>query len=284
MAITSPIKNLINAALSPVNLRIETRTAERFETERLTGLVARGHFGEPVFPVLPQFVNCDPSLIGEAINGFRHHTRKFSDANRNGYCFHNGWFVSPDAEVAYAITRTLQPRQIIEVGSGNSTQLFREAIDDSHFQTELVAIDPAPTKPIRDLAHRTIQARVENTSSSWFEDLQPNDILFIDSSHLVATGNDVVYLILNIIPKLKAGVVLHFHDVFLPYDYPQSWVVEHRWGFNEQYLIQALLQSSGCFEVLWPGHFLQRTWTRFAELFEFRPTGTATSLWLRKVT
>jgi hypothetical protein len=282
MAVTTQIKSWINAVLSPVNLRIETGTAERMETARLAGLVARGHFEEPAFPALPQFANCDPSMIGDAIQRFKEDTRRFCERNRDGYCFHNDFFMSPDAEVAYAMARTLRPRRIIEVGSGNSTQLFREAIYDSNSQTELVAIDPSPTKAIREVANRTIQTRVEDTSSSWFEDLQPNDILFVDSSHLVSTGNDVLHLIFNIVPKLKAGVVLHFHDIFLPYDYPQPWVVEQKRGYNEQYLIQALLQNSADLEVLWPGHFLQKTWTRFADLFEPRPAGTASSLWLRK--
>jgi hypothetical protein len=273
MGVTSEIKNWINAVLSPVNLRLETRTAERIETARLAGLVANGHFAKPAFPILPQFANCDPSNIADAICRFKDDTRRFCDRNRQGYCFHNDFFMSPDAEVAYAMARTLRPRRIIEVGSGNSTQLFREAIDDAHSQTELVAIDPSPTKAIREVADRTIQARVEDTSLSWFEDLQPNDVLFIDSSHLVSTGNDVVHLLLNIVPKLRTGVVLHFHDIFLPYDYPQSWVTEDKLGYSEQYLVQASLQNSDGFEVLWPGHFLQKTWTRFADLFEPRPKG-----------
>jgi hypothetical protein len=284
MAITSQIKGWINNVLSPVNLRIETRTAERIETARLAGLAASGHFAEPAFPILPQFVNCDPSIIGDSIHRFKDDTRRFCDRSREGYCFHNDFFMSPDAEVAYAIARTLRPRRIIEVGSGNSTQLFREAIDDSNSQTELVSIDPSPKKSIREVADRTIQARVEDTSSSWFEDLQPNDVLFVDSSHLVSTGNDVVHMILNIVPKLRPGVVLHFHDIFLPYDYPQLWIVAQRRGYNEQYLVQALLQNSSDLEVLWPGHFLQKTWTRFADLFEPRPMGAASSLWLCKAT
>jgi hypothetical protein len=284
MGATSEIKNWINAFLSPVNLRLETRTAERIETERLAGLVAKGHFAKPAFSILPQFASCDPSSIADAICSFKEDTRRFGDRNREGYCFHNDFFVSPDAEVAYAMVRTLRPRRIIEVGSGNSTQLFREAIDDAHSQTELVAIDPSPTKAIGEVADRTIRARVEDASPSWFEDLQPNDVLFIDSSHLVSTGNDVVHLLLNIVPKLKTGVVLHFHDIFLPYDYPQSWVTEDKLGYGEQYLVQALLQNSDGFEVLWPGHFLQKTWTRFADLFEPRPKGAASSLWLRKAT
>jgi hypothetical protein len=284
VAITTQIKGFINAVLSPVNLRIETRTAERIETARLAELVARCHFAQPVFPILPQFKNCDPSMIEGAIDKFRAETRRFCDRNREGYCFHNDFFVSPDAEVAYAVARTLRPRRIIEVGSGNSTALFREAICDSNSQTELVAIDPSPTKAIQEVADRIIQSPVEDTSSSWFEDLQPNDILFVDSSHLVSTGNDVVHLMLNIVPKLKAGVVLHLHDIFLPYDYPQQWIVEQRRGYNEQYLVQAWLQNSNDLEVLWPGHFLQKTWTRFADLFEPRPMGTASSLWLRKAT
>ena len=101
------------------------------------------------------------------------------------------------------------------------------------------------------------------------ETLKCNDILFIDSSHQIRIGNDVVKLLLDIIPALKKGVLVHFHDIFLPYDYPRQWIIDNRWEWNEQYLVQAMLQGSVEFEVLWPGHFLQRTFPNFANLFRF---------------
>ena len=76
---------------------------------------------------------------------------------------------------------------------------------------------------------------------------------------------------------------MHFHDIFLPFDYPREWIVDNKWTWNEQYLVQALLQGSTEFEVLWPGHFLQKTRPEFAGLFDYRYVGTASSLWLRRI-
>jgi hypothetical protein len=92
-----------------------------------------------------------------------------------------------------------------------------------------------------------------------------------------------VKLVLNIIPALETGVVVHFHDIFLPFEYPRAWIIDSRRKWTEQYLVQALLQGSHQFEVLWPGHFLQRTFVGLADYFDAKPPGTATSLWLRKV-
>ena len=116
-----------------------------------------------------------------------------------------------------------------------------------------------------------------------FHALREDDILFIDSSHAIKTGNDVVFLYLHVIPALAPGVLIHIHDVFLPYDYPKDWVMEKRWGFNEQYLVQSLLLFGDVFEVLWAGYFLQRSRADFATWFPHWRGQAATSLWLRKL-
>jgi hypothetical protein len=126
--------------------------------------------------------------------------------------------------------------------------------------------------------------RLEHVPPSELADtLHDGDILFIDSSHESRTGNDVVALFLKVIPALRPGVVVHVHDVFLPFDYPREWIVEQRWDWNEQYLVQAMLQGSHQFDVLWPAHFLQQTWPGFADHFGGRCRDNACSLWLRKI-
>jgi hypothetical protein len=94
----------------------------------------------------------------------------------------------------------------------------------------------------------------------------------------------VLHLFFNVLPALPSGVLIHVHDVFLPFDYPKQWIIDRRWeGFREQYVVHALLQGSREYEVLWPGHYLQRTLADFSSYFEFRPQGLAASLWLRKL-
>ena len=287
MAIKSRFRNWLNKWLALANLRIETRIAERTEMDRLLKLEQTGHFRRQVFPVLPQIARCDPNPLLEALDKYHEQTSRFARPRQDGmYSFSNDYFTSPDAEVAYALIRLLHPKRIIEVGSGNSTHLFREAITDGELDTKVVSVDPSPRREIESVANEVIRRRLEEVPPSQLQDvLQPDDILFIDSSHEIRSGNDVVTLFLNVLPKLHSGVVIHVHDIFLPFEYPQEWVIQNTLNVNwaEQYLVQAMLQGSDQFEVLWPGHFLQRTWPEFADHFDGKPIGIATSLWLRKV-
>jgi predicted O-methyltransferase YrrM len=285
MSVRSKVKYRVNEWLAHVNLRIETRTADRAERARLLNLEQKGHFGCQIVPLLPQIARCDPNPLLGALGKYREQTSRFVRPRDNGrYCFSNDYFTSPDAEIAYVLIRLLHPKRIVEAGSGNSTYLFREAITDGSLDTKLVSVDPSPRREVESVADQVIRRRLEDVPSSDLQDvLQPNDILFIDSSHEVRSGNDVVRLFLNVVPKLRSGVVIHVHDIFLPFEYPREWIIENTLNVNwaEQYLVQAMLQGSDQFEVLWPGHFLQRTLPNFADHFVGKPLGVATSLWLR---
>jgi len=202
---------------------------------------------------------------------------------RNGFTIENDYFSSPDAEILTAVVELFKPKKILEIGSGNSTRCFRAALRELKLKAKIVSIDPNPRLEIEAFADEIIrlpleEAKVEGKAAK----LQAGDILFIDSSHEVKTGNDVVELFLNTIPRLKPGVLIHIHDIFLPYEYPKEWVLENRWPWNEQYLVQALLQGSSEFEVLWPGYYLQRTMADFASYFPFWQGRKASSLWLKK--
>jgi Methyltransferase domain len=285
MTLPSKIKHAANRWLEPYNVRIESRTADRVEMARLRKLDQNGHFSRPVFPVLPQFVQCNPKLMLDVVARFRERLRRFSIAGAaNEYNYFNDYFSSPDAEIAYALVRAERPRLIIEVGSGNSTRLFKAAIADGELTTKIVSIDPDPRQDVRGIADRVIAARLEEVPQSEICDtLQSGDILFIDSSHEVRIGNDVLRLLLNVLPALENGALIHLHDIFLPYEYPRRWMIDFLWKWNEQYLVQALLQGSNQFEVIWPAHYLQRTLPDFERYFDHRPQGLAGSLWLRKI-
>lgn len=287
MTLTSKVKHWVNKWLALANLRIETRTAELAETDRLLNLEQAGHFRHQVLPVLPQIAGCDPNLLFEAVDSYRDQTNRFARVGEGEmYSFSNDYFTSPDAEVAYALIRLLHPKCIIEVGSGNSTHLFREAITDGTLDTKLVSIDPSPRRDVETVANEVIRRKLEDVPPSELQNaLKSNDILFIDSSHEIRPGNDVVSLFLNVVPQLNAGVVVHVHDIFLPFEYPREWIIQNTLNVNwtEQYLVQAILQGSNQFEVLWPGHYLQRTLPGFDGHFGRNPVGIAKSLWLRKL-
>jgi hypothetical protein len=285
MSLFTRVRSAANTMLAPLNMRTITLTAERAELKRLSGLEAAGRFEKPIFPVLKEFGDCNPSPLLAEVTKYQEIFGKFALAPRDGaqFSLDNDYFTSPDAEILYATVRRCQPLNIVEVGSGNSTLLFREAINDGQLNTRLVSIDPHPRREIARNSDEIILERVEHLSDlKRFAKLKANDILFIDSSHEIKTGNDVLFLFLQVLPSLLPGVLIHIHDIFLPYEYPRQWVVEKKWNWTEQYLIQALLQGSGKYDVLWPGHYLQRKLSDFNEQFVHWRGASAKSLWLHK--
>jgi predicted O-methyltransferase YrrM len=214
------------------------------------------------------------------------HEKRFEDlfeASQNpvGFSFCNGFFTSPDAEVLYCMIRHYKPRTIVEVGSGNSTKICRLALMDGDIDSELISIDPQPRADIDALTDRAYRTSVESmVDLSVFSELGENDVLFIDSSHELRPGNDLTHLYLCVLPILASGVLVHIHDIFLPYDYRPDWILNQRLPYTEQYLVQTMLQSEGTFKVIWPGYYLQRTLADFADRFPNRKSGDAQSLWL----
>lgn len=285
MSITTFVKYSLNRLLSSANVRLETLTLERAEEQRLRQLAAAGYFDERVFPLPQSFdkIQCDP-IVREVIS----HADRFRelDVGRPGlsaFSFDNQYFTSPDAEVFYAVIHRFRPSTVIEVGSGNSTKLARQAIVDCGANTRLISIDPDPRTTIEDVVDVCLRRPVESLDPMWLAgQLKSRDVLFIDSSHMLRPCGDVAFLYLRLLPLLREGVLIHIHDIFAPYEYPQEWVVEERWSWNEQYLVQALLDFTDQFEIIWAGYFLQRTMPDFATIFPRAEARRASSLWLRK--
>jgi predicted O-methyltransferase YrrM len=160
--------------------------------------------------------------------------------------------------------RYFKPRRIYEIGSGYSTYLSAQAVrknveQDRSYQCELVAIEPYPNEILRGGflgLCRLIAKQVQDVTLSEFEKLEENDILFIDSSHVLKIASDVQYEYLDILPRLNKGVIVHFHDIFLPKEYPKEWVLQLRIFWTEQYLLQAFLAFNESFEILWAGSYM----------------------------
>lgn len=168
-----------------------------------------------------------------------------------------------EAQMLYCFVRDLKPKSMIEIGSGFSTMLTAQALrknKEEGFSCNFSAIEPYPNDAIKkgfEGLTKLIDLRVEQVPFELFESLNENDILFIDSTHTVKTGGDVVYEILEILPRLKKGVYVHIHDIFMPYEYPASWYnIQLFWA--EQYMIQAFLQFNDSFEIVWASHFMHR--------------------------
>jgi hypothetical protein len=286
---TSQVKNSLNTVLRPVGLQIGTTLAQRMETERLKGVEQRGQwsrapyregltFNEHNYFEFLQTV-CEPRK--ELYSSFC----QTGDPSGPEYFLQNDWFGVVDAEVLYCIIDHFRPRVIIEVGSGYSTRLMRQAIQESAVKTKLCSIDPSPRVVVAACANEEIRTVVEEVPVSRFAgSLQANDILFIDSSHVIQTGGDVPYVFLEILPRLQAGVLIHVHDIFLPFDYPKKFVDE-RWCWTEQYLLHAFMLDNSNYEILWPAYYM---WQLHRQMMMNiipvqSPRCAPSSFWIRKL-
>jgi hypothetical protein len=191
----------------------------------------------------------------------------FPDApngNPHEFHFNNGFFERIDAEVAYAFVRQRKPKRIIEIGGGNTTLVLSAALRKNAaegFPGELICIEPNPAPFLKNgLAGltRLLESPVQKIEIELFRSLEENDILFIDSSHVVSTDNDVLYEYLRILPELAPGVLVHVHDIFTPLDYPKKFVMTNLCFWGEQYLLEAFLSFNRCFRVVWSGSAMQQ--------------------------
>jgi hypothetical protein len=208
------------------------------------------------------------------------------------YYVSNPAFGSIDGEILYCVIRYFKPRKIIEVGSGYSTCLSAQAIlknqeEDDSYKCELVAIEPFPNNVLKTGfpgLSELVPKPVQEIPLSAFEGLTQNDILFIDSSHVLRTGGDVQYEYLEILPRLNKGVIVQIHDIRFPEDYPKHMLKQNRF-YTEQYLLQAFLAFNNTFEVLWSGHYMQlnhpgKLDTAFSRHRQFKQ---GDSFWMRKI-
>ncbi|MFC2147073.1 class I SAM-dependent methyltransferase [Bacteroidota bacterium] len=204
------------------------------------------------------------------------------------YCFINGAYSYTDAIILYSFIRHFKPKQIIEIGSGHSSAVMLDTRETFVNDINLTFIEPYPKRLYRlfkdnDRDNCNVLAKkVQNVPINEFQKLQRNDILFIDSSHVSKTGSDVNCEIFKILPILNSGVIIHFHDVFYPFEYPKSWVSEGR-NWNEDYLLRAFLSYNNQFEIVLFSHFIhQHHKAAFKEMpLTYKNTGG--NLWIRKI-
>ena len=168
--------------------------------------------------------------------------------------FNNKFFEAGDAEIYYQTIRYFKPKKIIEIGSGHSSLLAKQAIKNNkkidNVTTKLTCIEPYENRWLEENDIHVIREKVEEIDIKIFSDLNKNDILFIDSSHVIKPQGDIIKIFLEILPKLKPGVIVHIHDIFSPRDYPENWLkVENRF-FNEQYLLEGILDNSSKYKIM----------------------------------
>ncbi len=197
----------------------------------------------------------------------------------------NDYFNGIDAVALYGTLATLRPRRYFEIGSGFSTKLARRAVRDQGLPTKMLSIDPFPRSQIDELCDVVVRRALEDVDATVFDELEAGDILFFDGSHHTFMSSDGVVLFLEVMPRLRSGVLVHIHDIFLPYDYPATWADRY---YTEQYMLAMGLMSPGCrWEIVFPSQFVMRD-AELAGLLhtEIGPraeAGAAASFWLRIV-
>jgi hypothetical protein len=179
-----------------------------------------------------------------------------SEPGPDGFFWNNGFFGGGDARTLYAMIAWARPTTFLEIGVGNSTRIARKAIREFQTGTRIVSVDPTPRASITDYSDEIITSSVTNVDIAVFRALEPGDILFIDGSHVCNVGTDVPFFFLNVFPVLKPGVIVHIHDIFLPWEYPEAMRVRH---YNEQHMLGAMLANSSSWRILMPVHYMART-------------------------
>lgn len=209
----------------------------------------------------------------------------------------NGLFSYGDPIILYSIMRHFKPKKIIEIGSGYSSAAMLDVNDKFFMGTiDFSFVEPYPDrlygllKEKDKTKHHVYEKKIQEMPLDIFSSLSTNDILFIDSSHVAKTGSDLLYIISEILPRLNNGVILHFHDIFWPFEYPDKWYIDGR-AWNEAYFLRAFLQFNNTFEVL---YYNAQMKAHYQELLEQNLPATLTkpsnypytqgntSLWLKK--
>lgn len=207
------------------------------------------------------------------------------------FYYRNSFFGPGDADFLYSMIRYFRPRRIVEVGSGYSTLVMLRAIDENRrqnpvYQCEVTCVEPYEADWLESRGVTVIRRPVEEVGPELFSQLESDDILFIDSSHVIKPRGDVLFLYLQVLPLLSSGVLVQIHDVFTPRDYLKRWVVDELKLWNEQYLLEAFLSHNRDFRIIGALNYLKhRHQERLAGVFPIlgrEPLAEPGSLWLRR--
>jgi predicted O-methyltransferase YrrM len=267
------IKKLLTKAPFFQNLEKNIRNLE--ENVRRQGAYPVGHYYSPIpsqEDVLAYLSTRKPpnkELIGINLNEqmqydlLNEYAQFYNDlpfpeeqVSSSRYYYNNSWFSYSDAIFLYCFLRKYQPKRIIEVGSGFSSAVMLDTIDSVFSQKpEITFIEPYPDR-LNSLLRESdrqqiklIDRKIQEVPSDIFSTLQSGDLLFIDSSHVVKCGSDLQLLLFEILPHIQPGVIVHFHDVFYPFDYPAEWLTEGRY-WNENYFLRAFLAYNCQWSIL----------------------------------
>jgi|GEM_PF-377139 len=204
----------------------------------------------------------------ELLDVFRHIGADFAlmlDARDEHFRYdpRNDFFLYGDAVILFCMLMHHRSAAVVEVGSGYSSALLLDVRDRRQPDLRLTFIEPNPGDRLYPLtsAHdredvRIFPYEVQVVEKGLFAELNAGDLLFIDTGHVSKTGGELNYLLFEILPQLRPGVIIHFHDIFWPFEYPETLVLEKGYAWSEVYLLRAFLSSNKDYRVLFMNNFM----------------------------
>lgn len=238
---------------------------------------------EEQFALLEQFSAYYPEMLYDFKNQHQTNTR---------YQPHSAWYRYSDVVMLYCMMRHFKPDQVIEIGSGYSSAAMLDT--DEHFLNSKVTftfIDPYPERLLSlmrktdEKKHKIIKTILQEVPLDIFKNLKRNDILFIDSSHVSKAGSDLNHILFEILPILESGVIIHFHDIYFPFEMPESWILDRLWFWNENYILRAFLTENSSYDIINFNSYLHSEYKDWFQekmpvcLMDVENTG---SIWIRK--
>ena len=238
---------LVNGGRQPIYLDYPVRPSPRYG------------WGRPPHPALQDLIAANRARYGEILDrltpfapGLKAIPLASEDVQEPRWA--NAYISGLDAVTLYAFPKLFASKRYMEIGSGNSTLFVRRSIRDNALATRITSIDPSPRAHVDAICDEVVRSGLEDTPLEVFDALEANDILMVDGSHRCFENTDVAVAFLEVFPRLKPGVLVFIHDIYLPDDYPPEW--ENRF-YSEQYLLGVLLLADGGrrYEIVFPSHF-----------------------------
>lgn len=203
------------------------------------------------------------------------------------YCWQNDFWNNADALVQYGLVRDRKPSRYVEVGCGWSSLLLQKALLKNGRPCDVTLVEPYPNRAIfgvlpKDWVHH--ECILQRAPLEIFERLGAGDVLFYDGSHCAKVANDVNHFFFEILPRLRSGVLIHLHDIFMPFEYPEEWIFARGQTWNEQYVLQAFLMNNSNYRVLIANrHLYRHRSVELDALYQGVQPANGVSFWLEKV-
>jgi len=217
-------------------------------------------YGKPPHPKLYEIINKNRNAYKSTLESFLRLKEYFlkipteSASNTQEPSWINRWLPGLDSVTLYSLLCLNNPKRFIEIGSGYSTKFTRRAILDHSLQTKITSIDPCPRAEIDLICDTVIRQPLEDVDLGLFDELEAGDFLYVDGSHRCFTNSDVTVVFLDVLPRLKTGVFVEFHDISLPYDYSTRFAERY---YSEQYLLAVhILAENNKFNIVLPNSFI----------------------------